>query len=157
MKALVNNNTLIELNAENDISPTLFREGNTLILRFGNKNIPCKLIEEDRQSRRYVIEVAKKKFTVQLKTPLDQQIDRMGYKNKTGNTVNNIKSPMPGMVFQINKKAGDSVEKGETILILEAMKMENAIKSPMDGVIKSINVNEGQAIEKGLLLIQFEE
>ncbi len=64
---------------------------------------------------------------------------------------------MPGKVVKMMKKVGDKVVKGETVLILEAMKMENEIKSGADGVIKSVNVKEGQALEAGFLMIEIEE
>ena len=64
---------------------------------------------------------------------------------------------MPGKVVKLLKKEGDKVTKGETVLILEAMKMENEIKSGADGTIKSVNVKEGQALESGFLMIEIEE
>ncbi len=64
---------------------------------------------------------------------------------------------MPGKLVKIFKKVGDNVAKGETVLILEAMKMENEIKSGADGTIKSINVKEGQALEAGFLMVEIEE
>jgi biotin carboxyl carrier protein len=64
---------------------------------------------------------------------------------------------MPGKVVKLYKKEGDSVTKGETVLILEAMKMENEIKSGADGVIKSVNISEGQTLEAGFLMIEIEE
>jgi len=50
---------------------------------------------------------------------------------------------------------GQAVKKGDTLLILEAMKMENALKSPADGVIKKVAVSKGMAVEKNQLLIEF--
>ncbi len=64
---------------------------------------------------------------------------------------------MPGKVVKINKKVGDKVTKGETVLILEAMKMENEIKSGAGGTIKCINVKEGQALDSGFLMVEIEE
>ncbi|MGE3609709.1 MAG: biotin/lipoyl-containing protein [Bacteriovoracaceae bacterium] len=64
---------------------------------------------------------------------------------------------MPGKVVKLLKKEGDKVTKGETVLILEAMKMENEIKSGADGIIKTINVKEGQALEAGFLMVEIEE
>jgi len=63
---------------------------------------------------------------------------------------------MPGKVVKILKSVGDSVQKGDTVLILEAMKMENEIKSGADGKIKTINVKEGQALETGFLMAEVE-
>ena len=64
---------------------------------------------------------------------------------------------MPGKVVKLFKKEGDTVVKGETVLILEAMKMENEIKAGVDGKVKSINVKEGQALEAGFLMVEVEE
>ena len=64
---------------------------------------------------------------------------------------------MPGKVVKINVSEGDKVQKGDPVIILEAMKMENEIKSPVDGVIKSICVSEGDTLEQGVLMIEMEE
>jgi len=64
---------------------------------------------------------------------------------------------MPGKVVKLMKKVGDKVTKGETVLILEAMKMENEIKSGADGIVKLINVKEGQALEVGFVMVEIEE
>lgn len=63
-----------------------------------------------------------------------------------------IKAPMPGLILKINKNVGDKVEMGNTVMILEAMKMENDLKSPASGIIKEIFVKEGKAVEKGVKL-----
>ena len=62
---------------------------------------------------------------------------------------------MPGMVLNILVAEGQEVKKGEALIILEAMKMENILKSPTDGVIKKIAINKGVAVEKNQILIQF--
>lgn len=64
----------------------------------------------------------------------------------------NVKSPMPGLVTKILKKQGEPVLAGETVLFLEAMKMENAMKSAHDGILHEINVEENSNIEKGATL-----
>lgn len=64
---------------------------------------------------------------------------------------------MPGKVVKIMFKEGDKVAKGDTVLILEAMKMENEIKSGADGIIKSVNIKEGQALDTGFLMVEIEE
>lgn len=64
---------------------------------------------------------------------------------------------MPGKVVKVYKKEGDTVTKGETVLILEAMKMENEIKSGADGIVKSVNVKEGQALEAGFLMVEIDD
>ena len=61
---------------------------------------------------------------------------------------NIIKSPMPGLVLKILKRVGENISKGETVMILEAMKMENEIKANIDGLITEIHVCEGKPVEK---------
>lgn len=63
---------------------------------------------------------------------------------------------MPGKVVKINVKVGDTVEAGDCVLILEAMKMENEIKCNVAGSVKAIHVNEGDALESGVLMIEIE-
>lgn len=66
--------------------------------------------------------------------------------------ISKVQAPMPGLLKSVNVKIGQTVRKGESIFVLEAMKMENAIKSPINGIIKHINAEAGSAIEKGFLL-----
>lgn len=64
---------------------------------------------------------------------------------------------MPGKVVKIPVKAGDKVGKGQTLIILEAMKMENEIKCAADGMVKAILVKEGEALEQGVLMMEIEK
>ena len=66
-----------------------------------------------------------------------------------------IKSQMPGKILRVSVKVGDAVKKGEAIMVMEAMKMENEIKSPQDGVVKELKVTEGQNVETGAELVTF--
>ena len=63
---------------------------------------------------------------------------------------------MPGKIVKIIAKVGDKVEKGQTLLILEAMKMENEIKSGTTGIVKAIHVKEGDALDNGILMMEVE-
>ena len=63
-----------------------------------------------------------------------------------------LSAPMPGMIVSYEKKVGDSVSHGETVVILEAMKMENALPAPAGGTIKSINFSSGDSVAKGDVL-----
>ena len=62
---------------------------------------------------------------------------------------------MPGLVLSVLVKEGDEVKKGDNLLVLEAMKMENIIKSPADVTIKSIKIKASDKVEKNQVLIQF--
>ena len=66
-----------------------------------------------------------------------------------------VPSPMQGTILKINVAVGDKVSKGQTLMILEAMKLENEIVSPVDGVVKAIKVSKGQTVnsKQELLII----
>ncbi len=63
-----------------------------------------------------------------------------------------IAAPMPGSILAVNVKAGDAVKKGQVLMILEAMKMENEIVCPRDGTVVSVSVSKGSAVETGAAL-----
>lgn len=67
-----------------------------------------------------------------------------------------IKSPLPGVILEIKVKEGDTVKRGQTLLVLEAMKMENDIKSDRDGKVTAIKVSKGESILEGTDLIIIE-
>lgn len=68
-----------------------------------------------------------------------------------------ITSPMPGKIFKVLKKVGDKVKKGESIVILEAMKMEHALKAALDGEIVSLDAQVGQQVGHGQVIITLKE
>jgi len=67
-----------------------------------------------------------------------------------------IKSPMPGLIVAVRVKPGQDVKKGETLVILESMKMENELKAPRDGKVGSVRVEGRQAVEQGQTLATIE-
>ena len=68
-----------------------------------------------------------------------------------------LTSPMPGKILSILSSVGESVNAGQTLLILEAMKMENRICSPVDGVVTAIHFEAGTQVNQGAILIEIEE
>lgn len=67
-----------------------------------------------------------------------------------------VKSPMPGLIVKVNVRTGDSVRAGESLLVLEAMKMENEIRATHDGTVARVHVTPGDAVLKNALLLEFE-
>ena len=65
-----------------------------------------------------------------------------------------VHAPMPGLIVMVAVAAGDSVEQGDTLIILESMKMQNELRSPIAGSVKSIQAAAGQAVDKGDLLVE---
>lgn len=77
-------------------------------------------------------------------------------KRQAGVSAGSLQSPMPGKIFKVIKSVGEEVKIGETIMILEAMKMEHTIKSTKDGVVKNILFNEGDQVMGGAELCEIE-
>ena len=67
-----------------------------------------------------------------------------------------VVAPMPGAVVKINCRPGEMVKKGDVVIVLEAMKMENEIHSPMDGLVKEVNVKEGMNVSPDEVMVAFE-
>ena len=67
-----------------------------------------------------------------------------------------ISAPMPGTIVSINVKVGDSFKRGQVLLVLEAMKMENEILAPRDGRVLNVNTTKGSSVNSGDVLIAFE-
>lgn len=91
-----------------------------------------------------------------FKNELDRVLDKMGIKRAVDNINTDIKAPMPGKVIDVLVKEGDQVTKGDGILILEAMKMENVLKAEHDCTIKSILVEKGINVEKNQVLVELD-
>ena len=64
-----------------------------------------------------------------------------------------VEAPLPGNVFKVLVKAGDKVSKGQAVVVLEAMKMENEVFAPCDGVVASVNVSEGGTVNTGDVML----
>ena len=77
-------------------------------------------------------------------------------KPAAGGAKSGVKSPLPGVILDIKVNVGDEVKKGQTIIILEAMKMENSINADKDGKIAAINVSKGESVLEGTDLIIIE-
>lgn len=102
------------------------------------------------------LRVNSKKMTVAITDEFDSLLKKLGMeRGKTAET-KELNAPMPGLVLSLEVAVGNTVEKDQPLLILEAMKMENVIKSPREGTIAKVNVKKGQAVEKSELLIAFE-
>ena len=121
-----------------------------------NTSVKAEIIQTDFNKKTYSIKVNNNTYDVDIYDTVDQQIEALGFEIGASKQVNDIKAPMPGLILEINVKVGDIVKEDDTLLILEAMKMENVIHSPREGVIKSIQVKERETVDKNVLLIEFE-
>ncbi|MGB3080967.1 MAG: acetyl-CoA carboxylase biotin carboxyl carrier protein subunit [Saprospiraceae bacterium] len=122
----------------------------------GNKFHQINVIGYDKDSHTYSIEMEGQLKQVRIYHELDLMIEKMGLNTIHSKKLSLMEAPMPGLVTIIKVAAGDHVDKGTPLLILEAMKMENVIAAPHDAIIKEIKVNIGQAVDRGFPLVEFE-
>lgn len=114
------------------------------------------IVDKNEATKSYTVSVNGNKYTLQAKSKFDELLDQLGMSNLAEIKADNIKAPMPGLVLDIIVEPGTVVAKGDPVLVLEAMKMENNIKSPAEGVVKNVDIKKGQAVEKNQVLISFE-
>jgi len=101
-------------------------------------------------NEKYSLFINGKYFSTIVRTELQERATKLLDEAKgTFNSKIEVKAPMPGMILKLKKKPGDDISAGESVLILEAMKMENDVKAPTGGKITTVNVKEGIAVDKG--------
>lgn len=124
-------------------------------LIYNNTSYNVDLIKLIPEEKTMVLKINGAKFNLQLKDKYDELLHTLGMDSLASKKVTDIKAPMPGMVLNILVSEGAEVKKGDALIVLEAMKMENILKSPADGIIKKILAVKGKAVEKSQILIQF--
>lgn len=141
----INDSTLaIDCNRLSPYSYSLIINGRSYYLSLTNKNSGYR-VTLDQQS-----------FCVRLKDETQLLLGKFGLNKTTTNSIQNITSPIPGLVKQVFVKSGDRIQKNDKLLILEAMKMENEILSTLSGVVRDIYVEQGLSKNKGDLLLRIE-
>jgi biotin carboxyl carrier protein len=128
---------------------------NNQIILDNNKSKLVSVKGADHELKRYQIQIDGRIYQVQISDAVDQQILKMNMKSKKSNQLKELRAPMPGLVRQVNVKVGDQVDAGDSLFILEAMKMENILKSPVNGTVSDIFVKPGESVEKNQILLSF--
>lgn len=121
-----------------------------------HKSYNLEVLHADTRLKRFSIKVNNNIYDINLQNELDILLEKMGMSASGSDKLEDIKAPMPGLVLDILVEVGQPIQKGDNLLILEAMKMENIIKAGGNGVVKSIKINKKDAVEKNQLLIEVE-
>lgn len=122
-----------------------------------NSSFKATVVSSDFSKKTYNIQVNSNNYEVVIKDEVDILIKEMGFTVGASKQLNNLISPMPGLIIDVQVTAGQEVKEGDTLVILSAMKMENSFVSHTDGVIKAVHVVKDDAVDKGQLLVEFEE
>ncbi|MFN0275185.1 MAG: acetyl-CoA carboxylase biotin carboxyl carrier protein subunit [Chitinophagales bacterium] len=121
-----------------------------------NKSYNIEVVKFDKETKTYTLKVNGNVYEAQVKDKFDQLMEQMGFDAVGQNKLKELKAPMPGLVIDVKVTVGSEVKKGDAVLVLEAMKMENVLKASGDGKVKSIEVQKGKSVEKNQVLIVFE-
>ena len=103
----------------------------------------------------FVIKVNNSVYSLSVRDKYDDLLKEMGIDLSAGPKLNDMKAPMPGLVLNVLVESGQTIKKGDAIVVLEAMKMENILKSPADGIVKKVHVTKGDKVEKNQVMVNF--
>ena len=155
LKAILSQGLTIDVKDDNELR-VIEETGKNYVAEYNNKIYNISVESFDPSTKSYTLTVNDVPVQLSLKNELDQLIDKLGLKSQKEENVSQILAPMPGLVVDISVSVGDEVNKGDALLVLEAMKMENVLKSKGSGIVKSIQVSQKDKVDKGQLLIEFE-
>jgi len=123
---------------------------------YNHRSYNIEVVEENRQDKTCTVKVNGNVYEIKIEDSYDQLLKQLGMDTARASKIRSVKAPMPGLVLNIMVKEGATVTKGDSLLVLEAMKMENMIKSPAGGTVKKISINKGDKVEKNDILIEFD-
>jgi acetyl/propionyl-CoA carboxylase alpha subunit len=143
------------INKQDFLLDIVKKNNNSYHILFENNSYNINILSVDTEKKQVSLKINQKVFSVKLTEEIDLLLNKMGIKNKSEKVKKELKAPMPGLIVDIPVKEGDEINKGETLLVLEAMKMENNLKAEHDIIIKSILAQKGTSVEKNEILIVF--
>jgi len=123
---------------------------------YNGKSYTAIVEKTDRKTKEITLRVNGQIYVTSIKEPIDQLLNNLGMGQRAGRKVESVKAPMPGMVLKIMVTVGQHINKGDVLVILEAMKMENILKATASAEVKAIKVEERTAVEKGAVLIELQ-
>lgn len=121
-----------------------------------NRSFSIEVIEASPAEKSFRFLINGKELATSGKDEFDLLLEGLGMTNKTAQKLNFVKAPMPGLIQSVSVQEGDEVTKGDTLLVLVAMKMENVIKASGSGIVKSLKITAGQIVEKNQVLLEFQ-
>lgn len=121
-----------------------------------NVSFTVEVLELKRAEKKCIVKVNGNEYEIELKDKMDLLLQQMGMNKRATPAAGNLKAPMPGKVLRVDVTEGQSVRKGDSVLILEAMKMENTIKATGEATVKAIHVKAGDTVEKGQVMVEME-
>ena len=122
---------------------------------YQDRSYNAEIIKADYAEKSFTIKINGNTYNLAAQDRFDLLLEKLGMGKAVSKKLNDLKAPMPGLILEVFVKEGDTVKKGDNLLILEAMKMENVIKSAGEGTIQAVRIQKGERVEKNHILINF--
>ena len=155
LKAELLKDGLVSLNGRRMITDQIEVKEGTFNVILENRSFNAVVLSHDRESKTFTIRVNNNTYRIAVMDQYDVLLQQLGFDNNQAHKAADLKAPMPGLVVEVSVNEGQEVKKGDKILVLEAMKMENILKAAADGTVKHVKVNKGKSVEKNEVLITF--
>lgn len=165
MKAIVQGKPEIKLEKKGD---SLFIENTEQVfdlkelkpgtwhLLLNGASYTIEILSRDPSQKHFSFRLNGKKTGVILRDRFDDLLKELGMDSAAAQKTGHLKAPMPGLVVDIPVKEGQRINKGDTLVVLEAMKMENSLKAAADATVRKVLVQKGQAVEKNVVLVELD-
>ncbi len=121
----------------------------------GGRSYDAEVVSADYTAKQFILKINGQRIELHAKDRFDLLLERLGLSATAAVQVNELKAPMPGLIVDVRVQPGQAVLKGDPLLVLEAMKMENILKAPADGTVSAVKVSLRDNVQKGQLLVQF--
>jgi biotin carboxyl carrier protein len=133
-----------------------FQANGLISVLYNNKSYTAQIEQVDTRNKEVTLTINGQRYKTAIQEPIDLLLTSMGLDLKAMQKIEPVKAPMPGMVLKVLVEPGQQINKGDGLIILEAMKMENVLKAQGPATVKAIKVEERTAVEKGAILIELE-
>ena len=125
-------------------------------VRMGNRNVRIERMDGPDPAGNITVRVNGVVQTLQVLNQQQLLLESMGMTAGAETQEKHVESPMPGKILQVMVSPGAEVGEGDSLLVLEAMKMENVIRAPRAGIIEEVQARVGEAVEKAAVLVTYE-
>ncbi len=164
-QAIINNTNSYSVSTEegnqtiNDVpvaADIQYQPNGLISILLNNKSYTGMIESIDRKTKEVTLRIDGQLQVVTIKEEIDLLLSKMGLDLAAIQKTEPVKAPMPGMILKVLVTPGQQINKGDALLVLEAMKMENILKATGSAVVKTIRAEEKKAVEKGAVLIELE-
>jgi len=118
-----------------------------------HKSYSAEIVEVIHAEKKVTVKINQTVYHVLVRDKYDELLHELGMDNANAKQAGDVKAPMPGLVLNVMVEPGQMIKKGDAIIVLEAMKMENILKAAADGEVKKILVRKGDKVEKNQVMV----